>query len=200
MSPKARVFQHPTALVETEAIGTGTRIWAFAHVMRGARVGRDCVIGDHSFIESGVRIGRGVTIKNGVSLWEGVEVGDHAFLGPNAVFTNDLRPRSRRLPAAAGRYRTTRWLQKTRIGTGATVGANATVLCGIRIGRFAMIAAGCVVTTDVPDHALWAGVPGRFHDHVCRCGSTLVFVTGRAACRDCGLAYREHGGRVRIVG
>lgn len=199
MSTRGRFFQHPTALVETASVGARTRIWAFVHVMRGARVGPDCVIGDHSFVESGVRIGRGVTVKNGVSLWEGVEVGDYAFLGPNATFTNDLLPRSPRIPAMAGRYRTKRWLRKTHIGMGATVGANATVLCGVHIGRFAMIAAGCVVTTNVPDHALWAGVPGRLRGHVCRCGNALAFVDGRTTCRRCRLAYSHRGGRVRSV-
>ena len=192
-------FQHPSALVETALVGAGTRIWAFAHVMKGARIGRDCVIGDHCFVESGVRIGHGVTIKNGVSIWEGVEVGDGAFLGPNATFTNDLRPRSRRYPLVAARYRSRRWLLKTRIGTGATIGANATVLCGIKIGRFAMVAAGSVVTTNVPDHALWAGVPGRAAGDVCRCAGALAFVDGRAKCRACGLVYQKSGNRVRSL-
>ena len=180
-------------------VGTGTHIWAFAHVMKGARIGRDCVIGDHCFVESGVRIGHGVTIKNGVSIWEGIEVGDGAFLGPNATFTNDLRPRSRRSPLFAARYRSRRWLLKTRIGTGATIGANATVLCGITIGRFAMVAAGSVVTTNVPDHALWAGVPGRAAGDVCRCAGPLAFVDGRAKCRACGLAYQKRGRLVRSL-
>jgi len=101
---KAGFFKHPSALVESTAIGAGTRIWAFAHVLRGARLGRHCNIGDHCFVEGGARIGDNVTIKNGVAIWEGIVVRDNAFVGPFAVFTNDLAPRSPRFPAAARRY------------------------------------------------------------------------------------------------
>ena len=158
---KRKFFQHPNALVESARVGAGTRIWAFSHVMKGARVGRDCNIGDHCFIESGAHIGNGVTVKNGAQIWEGVTLADHVFVGPNATFTNDLYPRSPRMPAVAARYRTKQWVQTTSVGKGATIGANATILCGVKIGAFAMIAAGAVVTKDVPAHALVAGVPGR---------------------------------------
>lgn len=156
-----RFFQHSHALVESRSIGKGTRIWAFAHVMKGARIGRDCNIGDHCFVESGARIGNGVTIKNGVQVWEGVTLGDFAFVGPNATFTNDLYPRSPRLPLVAARYKTKAWVGKTRVGKGATIGANATILCGIKIGTFATVAAGAVVTKDVPAYSLVAGVPAK---------------------------------------
>src|SRR4051794_2822628 len=113
-------FQHPQALVETDAIGDGTRVWAFAHVMGGAQVGRDCNIGEHCFIEKGAVLGDNVTIKNHVAVWAGVTIDEGAFLGPNASLTNDLRPRSRQVD----------WtLRKTHIGQGATIGANATLLC-----------------------------------------------------------------------
>lgn len=161
-----RFFQHSHALVESRSIGKGTRIWAFAHVMKGARIGRDCNIGDHCFVESGARVGNGVTIKNGVQVWEGVTLGDFVFVGPNATFTNDRYPRSPRFPLVAGRYQTKRWVSKTIVGKGATIGANATILCGIKIGAFAMIAAGAVVTNDVPPHTLVAGVPARRVGHV----------------------------------
>src|SRR5258706_11695473 len=129
-------YAHPLALVETEAIGPGTRVWAWAHVMSGARVGSDCNIGEHCFIESGVVLGDRVTVKNGVSVWDGVVVEDDVFLGPNAVLTNDLRPRSK---LNRGRVRS------TLLERGASVGANATLLCGITVGTYAMIGAGAVV-------------------------------------------------------
>jgi UDP-2-acetamido-3-amino-2,3-dideoxy-glucuronate N-acetyltransferase len=194
---KAGFYQHPRALVESTTIGAGTRVWAFAHVMPGARIGRDCNIGDHAFIETGARIGRGVTIKNGVMVWDGVVVGDYAFLGPQATFTNDLRPRSPRLALATGRYRTRRWLARTYIGRGATIGANATVVCGVRIGAFAMVGAGTVVTGNVPAHALWLGVPGRLAGYVCECGEPLQLVDDDAGCRRCRARYVRRGRTIR---
>src|SRR5262245_64057476 len=133
---------HEAAMVESQDIGDGTRIWAFAHVMRGARVGQRCNLGEGVFVESGVTIGDDVTIKNGVAVYDGVTIEDEAFLGPHCVFTNDLRPRS-------GRYRHPGALLATRIGRGATVGANATIVCGHTVGTYAMVAAGAVVTRDV---------------------------------------------------
>lgn len=167
------VYVHPNALVETKSIGPRTKIWAFAHVMDHVVIGSDCNLGDHVFVEAGTRIGNGVTIKNGVCLWEGVVVGDYVFIGPNAVFTNDLNPRSPRYPAAAARYTTKSWLVETVIEEGASIGANATVRCGVRLGRFCMIGAGSVVTNDVPPYALVYGVPARLHGHVNREGSVL---------------------------
>ena len=187
----AKHYQHPLALVESTRIGEGTRIWAFAHVMKGAVIGNDCNVGDHAFVESGAKIGNGVTIKNGVAVWEGVTVGDFAFLGPNAVFTNDLRPRSPRFPGGKRRYEDKTWLAKTKIGKGAIIGANATIVCGVTIGDFAMIVAGTVVTKDVPAHALWIGVPGKLAGFVCECGDELMFndKTGDASCKACRLKF-----------
>ena len=158
---------HPAAMVETDAVGEGTRIWAFAHVMKGARVGAGCNLGEGVFVESGVVIGDSVTVKNGVALYDGVTIADDAFIGPHAVFTNDLRPRSgqfKRPPAT---------FLPTVIGRGATVGANATIVCGVRVGDYAMIAAGAVVTKDVAPYALVAGVPARAAGFVCACGDKL---------------------------
>lgn len=145
-------FIHPQALVESEDIGAGTRVWAFAHVMKGARVGKGCNIGDHSFIESGVIVGNDVTIKNGVSVWDGVEIGNLVFVGPNVAFTNDIRPRSKVYHPEPVR---------TKILEGASIGANATILAGITIGKYALVGAGSVVTKDVKDFELVVGCPAR---------------------------------------
>ena len=187
MSAESGVFAHPLALVESGDVGAGTRIWAHAHVCRGARVGRRCNIGEGVYLESGVIVGNDVTIKNGVAVYEGVIVEDEAFLGPHAVFTNDPRPRS-------GRYKRTREsFLPTRIGRGASIGANATVVCGHSVGAWAMVAAGAVVTDDVPDHAMVAGVPARPTGSVCECGDIL---DARLRCA-CGLVYVAAGAGLR---
>jgi UDP-2-acetamido-3-amino-2,3-dideoxy-glucuronate N-acetyltransferase len=162
----APYFVHPRALVETEDIGEGTRVWAFAHIMRGAVVGRNCNICDHAFVESNVAIGDGVTVKNGVAIWDGVSLGDHVFVGPNAVFTNDLNPR-------AEVKKTREQFVATRVWEGASIGANATIVCGVTIGRYAFIGAGAVVIRDVPAHALVVGNPFRQIGFMCRCGERL---------------------------
>lgn len=197
---KATFFQHPTALVESTTIGAGTRIWAFAHVLKGARVGRDCNVGDHCYIEGGARVGDQVTLKNGVALWEGVTLRNNVFVGPNAVFTNDLAPRSPRFALVAERYHGKGWLARTLVEEGASIGANATVLCGIRIGRFALIAAGAVVTRDVPSHGLVMGVPGRVVGFVSEAGERLTFdERGEALCKATDRRYRLHCGKVTHV-
>jgi UDP-2-acetamido-3-amino-2,3-dideoxy-glucuronate N-acetyltransferase len=160
------VFIHPQALVESASIGQGTRIWAFAHVMNGAVVGRECNICDHSFIESKVTIGDAVTIKNGVALFDLVTIEDRVFIGPYVVFTNDKRPRA---AIKKGHDR----LLATLVKEGATVGANATIVAGITIGRYAMIGAGAVVLHDVPEQAMVVGNPARLVGYVCICGEPL---------------------------
>ncbi len=194
---KPAFFTHSAALVESEQIGAGTRIWAFAHVMKGARLGRDCNVGDHAFVESGARIGHRVTVKNGVMIWDGVKIGNDVFIGPAAVFTNDLAPRSPRFPAAAGRYCKGEWLVPTTVKDGASIGANATIVCGIAIGRCAMIAAGAVVTKDVPDYALVAGVPARIIGWVSAAGTKLKFDDKCiAVCPETGARWRLRSGKL----
>jgi len=150
-------YQHSHALVETSSVGEGTRVWAFAHVLPGAVIGRDCNICDHVFIENDVVLGDRVTIKCGVQLWDGVSVEDDVFVGPNVTFTNDPFPRSRQRPES---------FTKTRVRRGASIGANATILPGVTIGQHAMIGAGAVVTRDVPPNAIVTGNPGRITGYV----------------------------------
>jgi UDP-2-acetamido-3-amino-2,3-dideoxy-glucuronate N-acetyltransferase len=169
---------HAAALCETRDVGDGTRVWAFAHLLPGAVVGRDCNICDHVFIEGGVVVGDRVTVKNNVLLWDGVTIEDDVFLGPNAVFTNDLRPR-------AAVKRTGDELQRTLVRRGATIGANATIVCGITIGAGAFVGAGAVVTRDVADHALVVGNPARQVGWRCACGEALP---DALACA-CGRSY-----------
>jgi UDP-2-acetamido-3-amino-2,3-dideoxy-glucuronate N-acetyltransferase len=145
-------FKHPQALVESEKIGSGTRVWAFAHVLPGAVIGEDCNICDHVFIENDVQVGNRVTVKCGVQLWDGVTLEDDVFVGPNVTFTNDLFPRSKQYPTV---------FPKTLVRAGASIGANATILPGITIGMNAMIGAGSVVTKDVLPHAVVVGNPAR---------------------------------------
>jgi len=154
------VFIHPNALVETDQIGADTKIWAFAHVMADVVVGKDCNIGDNVFIESGVRVGNGVTIKNNALIWKGVHVADYAFIGPNVVFTNDLRPRSPRMPLLKDKaLQESDWLVETHVEEGASVGANATILAGVTLGKYCMVGAGSVVTRDVEPFTLVVGNP-----------------------------------------
>jgi UDP-2-acetamido-3-amino-2,3-dideoxy-glucuronate N-acetyltransferase len=144
------VFVHPQGLCESSTVGDGTRIWAFAHVLRGARIGRDCNICDGVFVENDVVVGDRVTVKCGVQLWDGLRIEDDVFIGPNATFTNDPFPRSQRRPAV---------FERTLVGRGASIGANATILPGVTIGPGAMVGAGAVVTRSVPAFAIVAGNP-----------------------------------------
>lgn len=150
-------FKHSTAIVESENIGKGTRIWAFSHILPKAVIGEECNICDHTFVENDVVIGNKVTIKCGVQIWDGVTIEDNAFIGPNATFTNDPFPRSKQHPEQ---------FAKTVVRKGASVGANATILPGIVIGMNAMVGAGAVVTTDVPPNAIVMGNPARITGYV----------------------------------
>lgn len=166
MEPEPTFFVHPNALCESADVGPGTRIWAFAHVMWGAKVGPGCNIGDHAFIEEGASVGANVTVKNAVLIWRGVTIEDGVFLGPNCVFTNDLRPRAtaRKAPAE---------LAATVVRRNATIGATATIVGGLEIGAHAFVAAGAVVVRDVAPHELVAGNPASRLGWVCSCGERL---------------------------
>lgn len=173
-----------TSLISSKAqIGRGTRIWQFCNIMGGSVIGEDCNIGQNVFIESGVRIGDHVKVKNNVALYQGVVCEDDVFLGPNCVFTNVINPRSF--------IERKHEFKKTIVRKGATVGANATIVCGNTIGRYAMIGAGAVVTHDVGDHQLVVGNPGRMAGYVCMCGCRLqeAEAAGSWSCPECGRRY-----------
>ena len=156
-APATGVFVHPHALCESRTIGENTRIWAFAHVLPGAAIGRDCNICDHVFVENDVVIGDRVTVKCGVQLWDGLHVEDDAFIGPNVTFSNDKYPRSKQYD---------RTVLRTRVGRGASIGGGASILPGLRIGARAMVGAGAVVTHDVPPRAIVSGNPARITGYV----------------------------------
>lgn len=185
-------FVHPLAIVDEGAqIGAGTRVWAGAHIMPGARVGRDCNVGENCFIEGGVTVGDGVTVKNNVALYSGAEIEDGVFLGPSCVFTNVVNPRA--FVSRKSEFK------KTAVRQGASIGANATLVCGVTVGRFALIGAGAVVSKDVPAYALAYGCPARVRGWVCRCGAKLNFQDGRAVCPECGETYLLEDRAVRLL-
>jgi acetyltransferase-like isoleucine patch superfamily enzyme len=184
-----RAYIHPNAIVESQLIGEGTRIWAFAHVMKEVVIGRNCNVGEHCFLETGAIIGSNVTIKNGNMIWDGVKLEDGTFVGPGVLFTNDLFPRSPRLPEAKGRYQGTDWRVPTLVNLGASIGAGAVIIAGVTIGSFAMVGAGTVVTKDVPSHALVVGNPARIVGWVCKCGNRLSGDEEEARCEQCGFLY-----------
>lgn len=176
MIGKRKFFAHPTALVSPKArIGEKTRIWAFVNIAEGALIGADCNICDGCYIEKGAVIGNRVVLKNGVNVFEGVTLEDNVFCGANTAFTNDRHPRAlRRDP----------WvLQKTLVKTGASIGSNAVILCGITVGQYAVIGAGAVVTKNVGDHEIIVGNPGHCGGHACRCGRKMSSDYYCAACR-----------------
>jgi UDP-2-acetamido-3-amino-2,3-dideoxy-glucuronate N-acetyltransferase len=193
------VYVHPTALVETTKIGSGTRVWAFTHVTSGATVGSNCNIGGQCFIEAGATIGDNVTVKNGNSIWAGIAIGDGAFIGPQVVFTNDLRPRSPRLAYASDRYSEESWLSHTVIKEGVSIGAGAVILPGVTLKEFCMIAAGAIVTKDVPAHALVMGAPARITGWVCYCGQKLNEDDATAWCKQCSAKFERTDSEIRAL-
>ena len=183
-------FAHSTAVIDEGAqVGDGCRIWHFSHVMSGAVLGEGCNLGQNVFVASGVVLGRNVKVQNNVSIYEGVTCGDDVFLGPSMVFTNISNPRS--AVVRKGQY------ERTRVGKGATIGANATIVCGNDIGAFAFIGAGAVVTKNVPSYALLAGNPARQIGWMSEHGHRLIFdENGRATCPESGEEYELKKGLV----
>jgi len=183
------IFIHKLADVQAKNIGNGTKIWQFVVILPSVNIGKNCNICSHCFIENDVLIGNNVTIKNGVQIWNGIVIKDDVFIGPNVTFTNDLRPRSKVYPPE---------FTKTYVKKWASIGANATIVCGVTIGKWAMIGAGAVVTKNVPDYALVYGVPAKVKGYVCECGRDLIFEGSKTKC-NCGKVYELKGGNVKRV-
>lgn len=187
-------FAHESAYVDAPCeIGDGTKIWHFCHVMQGARIGRGCSLGQNVHVASGAILGDRVKVQNNVSIYAGVTIEDDVFLGPSCVLTNVSHPRAEVSRRAV--------FEETRIRRGATVGANATIVCGLTIGRYAFVAAGAVVTRDVPDYAFMVGVPARQRGHVSRHGHRLPPPDddGTTTCVESGLRYAERHGQLRCL-
>lgn len=173
-------FVHESSIVDDNVkIGDNTKIWFFCHIQSGAQIGEGCSFGQNVNVSNNVKIGNGCKVQNNVSIYEGVELEDYVFCGPSMVFTNDLTPRAKYPKGSAG-------YKKTVLHTGASIGANATVVCGHEVGKWAMVAAGAVVTKNVPDYALVAGVPAKQIGWVCECGERL---NDGLHCEKCGRIY-----------
>jgi len=187
-----KFYAHETAIIDEPCeIGEGTKIWHFSHIMKGAKIGKNCTIGQNCFVGSRAVIGNGVKLQNNVSVYDLVTLEDYVFVGPSAVFTNDLNPRAK-YPKGG------KWIP-TFVKEGATIGANATILCGITIGKWAMVGAGAVVTKNVPDYAIVAGVPAKVVGWICECGEKLNFKKGKAKCEKCGRNYQKRGNKVSEI-
>jgi len=173
---------HPTAEVQSKNIGEATRIWQHCVVLKNAIIGKNCNLNYNVFVENDVIIGNNVTIKSGVQIWDGIRIEDNVFISPNVTFTNDLTPRSKKYPEK---------FLKINIKKGATIGANATIIGGITIGKFSMIGAGSVVTKNIPDYTLWYGNPAVFKANICQCGMKL---DNQLKCTHCNKAYISTNG------
>jgi UDP-2-acetamido-3-amino-2,3-dideoxy-glucuronate N-acetyltransferase len=191
-SREATYFAHPTAVIDPDAeIGASTRIWHFSHIMEGVRIGQRCTLGQNTFVGRNVVIGNNVKIQNNVSIYEGVALEDDVFCGPSMVFTNVSNPRSH-VPRKDE-------FRPTLVRRGATLGANATIICGCTIGSYAFVGAGAVVTRDVPDYALVLGAPARIKGWMCECGVRLEFQEAEASCQSCGSRYSKSKEGTRVA-
>ncbi len=179
-------FAHESAIVDAGAgIGSGTKIWHFSHVSSGAEIGEGCSLGQNVFVARNVKIGSHVKIQNNVSVYEGVTLEDYVFCGPSMVFTNVKTPR------CAYPRNTSEHYARTLVKYGASIGANATIVCGVTVGEWAFVGAGAVVTRDIPPYGLVQGVPGRLIGWACECGIPLSFEMDRTVCANCGKQYRK---------
>ena len=188
------VFVHPSSFVDHGArVGQGTQIWHFSHILKGAHIGKNCKIGQNVVVSSTAVVGNHVKIQNNVSIYDGVVLEDYVFCGPSCVFTNIWNPRSAIARNSAKFYK------KTFVRYGATIGANATILCGIEIGRFAFIGAGAVVTKDVAAYTLVYGNPAQVHGWMCECAEKIKFVKNKGQCSVCTKQYQKTKDGVAVV-
>ncbi len=185
-------FAHETAVIDEGAtIGKGTKIWHFSHIMGGAEIGENCVIGQNCFVAKGAVLGNVVKLENNVSVYTFVTLEDGVFVGPSAVFTNDINPRS--FYPKGGK-----WIPSL-VKKGASIGANATIRCGITIGRWTLVGAGAVVTKDIPDYAVVVGVPARQIGWVCECGERISFENKDTVCSKCKRKYTLENGLCKTL-
>lgn len=186
------MFVHESSYVDDGAvIGAGTKVWHFCHIMAGAVIGERCNLGQNVVVMGGTKLGNNVKVQNNVSIYEGVEIEDDVFCGPSCVFTNVINPRAH--VSRKHEYR------RTLVRQGTSIGANATIVCGVTLGRYAFIGAGAVVTSDVPDFALMVGVPARRVGWTCQCGERLPNPAPKTSCAACGAGYEEAEGELRQI-
>ena len=192
MKKQKKYFVHSSSIVELGAkIGAKTQVWHFSHIFKGARIGENCKLGQNVVIHATAIVGNNVKIQNNVSVYDGVTLKDDVFCGPSCVFTNIINPRAAIQRNSAEHYR------KTTVEKGATIGANATIICGVTIGRYALIGAGAVVTKDVADYGLVLGSPARRKGWACECGETLKFTKNKSTCKSCKRKYSMSSNKVR---
>jgi len=187
---KNKYWVHKTAEIQKGAtIDQGTKIWHNCQILKGAKIGKDCVIGHNCFVGENVKIGNNVKIQSNTDVWTLVNLEDYVFVGPSVVFTNDKNPRSK--------YPKTKdeWLP-TLVKQGATLGANSTIVCGNTVGKWAMIGAGAIVVSDIPDYTLVVGLPAKVIGWVCECGNKLIFKNGKTICKICKRKYKKSGNKV----
>ena len=191
---KNNFWSHKTAEIQKGAkIGKGTKIWQNCQILKGAQIGENCKIGHNCFVGSRAKLGNGVKLESNIDVWDLITLEDYVFVGPSAVFTNDLTPRAKYPKKEYPQYG--KWLP-TLVKTGATIGANATIVCENTIGKWAMVGAGAVVTNDVPDYAIVIGVPAKIIGWVCECGNKLEFKQNKTTCKICKRKYQKKGNKV----
>ena len=192
-----KYFKHKTAEIhEGTKVGSGTKIWQNSQVLSGAIIGKDCIIGHNCFVGSGVKIGNGVKLESNIDVWDKIVLEDNVFVGPSAVFTNDKTPRAKYPKLKYPEYG--KWFS-TLVKEGATIGANATIICGHTIGKWSMIGAGAVVTSNVPDYGMVVGVPAKLIGWVCECGNKIKFNKQKAICKVCNRKYKKNKMKVTKI-
>ena len=199
MENKKKYYAHESCAIDDDVqIGEGTKVWHNSQIMSGAQIGNNCVIGHNCFVGGKAKLGNGVKLESNVDVWDLVVLEDYVFAGPSAVFTNDLNPRSKYPKKQYPTYG--QWVQ-TLVKEGASIGANATIVCGNTIGRHALIGAGAVITKDVPDYAMVVGNPSKQIGWICECGTRMEFGDkDKTTCKTCGRQYAKSASGVKCVG